>query len=72
MTENAGTLPTVKRIIFAASITLASSMACAGPFPYKDIFVFGDSLSDTGNTASILGNSPRTANAVGYGINGRF
>lgn len=72
MTRTVRTVPLVKRAIFAASITFASSFALAAPLSFNDIFVFGDSLSDTGNTKSILGSDPATANFAGYGDNGRF
>jgi phospholipase/lecithinase/hemolysin len=77
MTKKIRTVPLFKRIIFAASITLTSSLALAAPLSFNDIFVFGDSLSDTGNTASraLTGDplfDPFIAAQGGFGNNGRF
>jgi len=77
MTRKTRTVPLFKRIIFAASITLSSSLAFAVPLSFNDIFVFGDSLSDTGNTASraLTGNpfvDPLISAQGGFGSNGRF
>ena len=74
MTRKTRTVPLFKRVIFATSIILTSSLALAGPLSFNDIFVFGDSLSDTGNNRSKVpfGSFAPVANAVGYGSNGRF
>lgn len=74
MTGKVRAFPFFKRLAFAASITAFSSVAFAVPLSFNDIFVFGDSLSDTGNTRSKvpLGDTSPVANAVGYGSNGRF
>jgi phospholipase/lecithinase/hemolysin len=74
MSRKTRTAPLFSRVIFAASITFTSSLALAVPLTFNDIFVFGDSLSDTGNTKSRvpLGGFAPVANAVGYGSNGRF
>lgn len=44
--------------------------ANAGPVSYNDLYIFGDSLSDTGNTAAIGGSL--LAVPAGYGSNNRF
>lgn len=74
MLKNARTAQVFKRVIFTASITLASSLTLAGPLSFTDIFVLGDSLSDTGNTKSRVpfGSIPPVPTLAGYGSNGRF
>jgi outer membrane lipase/esterase len=77
MSRNIRTVTLFKRAIFAASITLTSSLALSAPLLFNDIFVLGDSLSDTGNTASraLTGNplvDPFIAAQGGFGNNGRF
>lgn len=74
MARNIRTVPVFKRVVFAVSITLTSSLALAAPLSFNDIFVFGDSLSDTGNNRSKVpfGSFAPIANFVGYGSNGRF
>jgi outer membrane lipase/esterase len=74
MSRNIRTVTLFKRAIFAASITLTSSLALAVPLSFNDIFVLGDSLSDTGNTKSRVpfGGFASVANGAGYGSNGRF
>ena len=52
--------------------SLALSAVTAQALPYSGVVVFGDSLSDTGNIASIYGADPFVATAIGYGSNGRF
>ncbi|QIB64685.1 SGNH/GDSL hydrolase family protein [Kineobactrum salinum] len=55
------------------ALTLASTSALALP-TYSDIYTFGDSLSDTGNLASLYpdGDLAPVAATVGYGPNDRF
>ncbi|WP_417514506.1 SGNH/GDSL hydrolase family protein [Marinobacter sp.] len=59
-------------LILSTSLALASFSASA--IPFNDIYVFGDSLSDTGNTRSQvpLGSTGPVATLAGYGPNGRF
>jgi phospholipase/lecithinase/hemolysin len=61
-------------LILFGALALASFSAGAGPLSFSDIYVFGDSLSDTGNTRSQVpgGNIPFVATLGGYGPNGRF
>lgn len=56
------------------STTLALMSFSASAIPFSDIYVFGDSLSDTGNTRSQvpLGSFGPIAALAGYGPNGRF
>lgn len=60
-----------------AAMTLALALPAAqaawnaGP-SFSSLLVFGDSLSDTGNTQAVLGTFAPIANAAGYGANGRF
>lgn len=74
MIRNIKTVPLFNRVIFAASIALTSSLAFAAPLTFDNIFVLGDSLSDTGNTKSRVpfGGFAPIANGAGYGVNGRF
>jgi phospholipase/lecithinase/hemolysin len=77
MTRKTRTAPLFKHVILAASITFTSSLALAAPLTFNDIFVLGDSLSDTGNTSSraLTGNpifDPFIAIGGGFGDNGRF
>ncbi len=67
--------PTVgKSFTAAASATLLSVSLSAQAVPtFTDMYVFGDSLSDTGNVASAFGVfSWLLRNNVGYGDNNRF
>jgi phospholipase/lecithinase/hemolysin len=56
-----------------AALALASTQLNAAPM-FSDIYVFGDSLSDTGNTRAALplGSTTPVATVAGYGPNGRF
>lgn len=56
-----------------AALAIASSPLYAAPM-FSDIYVFGDSLSDTGNTRSEVpfGSTGTVAALAGYGPNGRF
>ncbi|MEM8826083.1 MAG: SGNH/GDSL hydrolase family protein [Pseudomonadota bacterium] len=56
----------------AAAIIVALSTPVSALPAFSDIYVFGDSLSDTGNVAALLGNNRYIRNEVGYGTNGRF
>lgn len=59
----------------ALALTLphAAVAAAAADAPtFTRLWVFGDSLSDTGNTQAVLGTNPLIANLAGYGANGRF
>jgi phospholipase/lecithinase/hemolysin len=51
-----------------------SVSAASSAIPFSDIYVFGDSLSDTGNVREVvpLGNTSLVATLAGYGPNGRF
>lgn len=61
-----------RRCLGAGALLLAGSLAHAGPL-FSNLVVFGDSLSDTGNTRNVVGvNSGPIANIAGYGSNGRF
>lgn len=64
----------VRSLAISCTLSLASFGLAAAPISFSDIYVFGDSLSDTGNTRSQvpLGNLAPIANAAGYGPNGRF
>jgi phospholipase/lecithinase/hemolysin len=59
-------------LILSGALALASFSA--GAIPFSDIYIFGDSLSDTGNTRSQvpLGFVGPVATIAGYGSNGRF
>ncbi|WP_144776820.1 SGNH/GDSL hydrolase family protein [Marinobacter maritimus] len=59
-------------LIFSTGLALASFSVSA--IPFNDIYIFGDSLSDTGNTRSQVpfGTFGPVATAAGYGSNGRF
>ncbi len=59
------------RLLAAAALTLGLPAAMAIP-TFSTYYVFGDSLSDTGNTQAVLGTNPIIANTAGYGANGRF
>lgn len=61
-------------LIVSASLALTSVSVGAGPLNFSDLYVFGDSLSDTGNTRSQvpLGSFGPVAALAGYGPNGRF
>jgi phospholipase/lecithinase/hemolysin len=68
--------PTLRRwgrnLLLATGVLCAAAMAHAGPM-FSNLVVFGDSLSDTGNTRNVVGaNSGLIANLAGYGSNGRF
>ncbi len=71
-TKNRSTLGA--SLFVTASLALTSFSVGASPISYSDIYVFGDSLSDTGNTRSQvpLGSFGPIAAAAGYGPNGRF
>ncbi len=60
-----------RALLLALSVTFGAAQSIAMPV-YSDIYVFGDSLSDTGNIESIFGTSAIVANTIGYGDNGRF
>lgn len=51
--------------------TLLATPALAAPM-FSDMYIFGDSLSDTGNTRAVLGSWGPIAADAGYGANGRF
>lgn len=59
-------------LILSTSLALVSFSASA--IPFNDIYIFGDSLSDTGNTRSQVpfGTFGPIATGAGYGPNGRF
>ena len=59
-------------VIFSVFLVLSSPFATAGVI-YSDVYVFGDSLSDTGNIQDSLGFlGGFLGNSIGYGSNGRF
>ncbi|WP_334064546.1 SGNH/GDSL hydrolase family protein [Alteromonas genovensis] len=59
-------------LLLAASLGFGGTTASAGTI-YSDIYVFGDSLSDTGNVRDSLGFlGGILGNTIGYGGNGRF
>lgn len=61
-----------RRCLTAGALMCAAALAQAGPM-FSNLVVFGDSLSDTGNTRNVVGaNSGLLANLAGYGSNGRF
>lgn len=60
------------RFALAVGAFCAAAAVHAGP-TFSRMVVFGDSLSDTGNTRNVVGaNSGLIANLAGYGNNGRF
>lgn len=63
----------IRSFALVLALGLASTAALALPV-YSDIYTFGDSLSDTGNLASLFpdGDLEPVAAQVGYGTNGRF
>jgi len=61
-----------RRCLAAGALLCATALAHAGPM-FSNLVIFGDSLSDTGNTRNVVGaNSGLIANLAGYGSNGRF
>lgn len=61
-----------RRCLAAGALLCVTALAHAGPL-FSNLVVFGDSLSDTGNTRNVVGaNSGLIANLAGYGSNGRF
>lgn len=59
-------------LIFGVFLALSSTYSTAGVV-YSDVYVFGDSLSDTGNVRDSLGFlGGFLGNSIGYGGNGRF
>jgi phospholipase/lecithinase/hemolysin len=55
------------------ALTLPLAQAAApSTASFSQLIVFGDSLSDTGNTQAVLGTNAFIANLAGYGSNGRF
>lgn len=59
--------------LVALSLPQAAIAAAADGAPsFTRLWVFGDSLSDTGNTQAVLGTNALIANLAGYGANGRF
>lgn len=65
------TFKRLKAVALGFTLSLAGSYSLAAPM-YSDIYVFGDSLSDTGNVQDVVGTFSWLANAAGYGSNGRF
>lgn len=64
--------PWARRLLAATAVLCAAVSAQADPV-FSRMVVFGDSLSDTGNTRNVVGaNSGIVANLAGYGSNGRF
>ncbi len=62
----------MRHLAVATALACVSAVASAGPL-FSRMVVFGDSLSDTGNTRNVVGaNSGPIANLAGYGNNGRF
>jgi phospholipase/lecithinase/hemolysin len=71
-------IETIQRIVkttgmLLTAYALTTSAAVAAPM-FSDIYIFGDSLSDTGNTRAAvpLGTNGTVATLAGYGPNGRF
>lgn len=63
----------VRSLAISCTLSLASFGLAAAPISFSDIYVFGDSLSDTGNTRTVVGaGSGIVANLAGYGSNARF
>jgi outer membrane lipase/esterase len=61
-----------RTVLMAAGALVTASLVHAAPV-FDRMVVFGDSLSDTGNTRNVVGaNSGIVANLAGYGSNGRF
>lgn len=69
---------TKKTRVFSGALTTAllifgGTTAAAAPLSFSDIYLLGDSLSDTGNTSSVLGEGNVILdNIAGYGSNDRF
>jgi len=61
----------MRAALVKVALVLCLPAAQAAP-SYSTIYVFGDSLSDTGNTQAVLGTNAIVANLAGYGSNGRF
>ncbi len=61
------------RALLAGVALSALGLSAAQAVPtFSTLYVLGDSLSDTGNTQSVLGTNAFIANLAGYGANGRF
>jgi phospholipase/lecithinase/hemolysin len=54
------------------ALALPAAQAAVPSASFSQLLVFGDSLSDTGNTQAVLGTNALIANLAGYGANGRF
>ena len=61
----------IRSTLVKLALALCLPVAHAAP-SFSTIYVFGDSLSDTGNTQAVLGTNAIVANTAGYGSNGRF
>lgn len=62
----------IRHLALAGGILVASAAAHAVPV-FDRMVLFGDSLSDTGNTRNVVGAAGGlVANLAGYGSNGRF
>jgi phospholipase/lecithinase/hemolysin len=72
MTDRKQVRTWTRKFLFAAGALMTASLLQAAPV-FDRMVVFGDSLSDTGNTRNVVGaNSGLIANLAGYGNNGRF
>jgi len=68
----AGIYKTISAVAFTAYLVTTSAVSTAGTI-YSDVYVFGDSLSDTGNVRDSLGFLGGVLrNTIGYGGNDRF
>jgi phospholipase/lecithinase/hemolysin len=72
MTDQRRARTWTRKLLLAAGALMTASLLQAAPV-FDRMVVFGDSLSDTGNTRNVVGfNSGLIANLAGYGGNGRF
>jgi len=69
-------IPTTRllKILFFSSFLLIVSSSAKASLIFSNVYIFGDSLSDTGNTRATvpLGSFGPVAALAGYGPNGRF
>ncbi|MBA4343898.1 MAG: hypothetical protein C0423_17315 [Methylibium sp.] len=71
MTLKPGPASWLRSGLVKCALLLCLPLAQAAP-TFSTMFVFGDSLSDTGNTRAVVGSGAIVSNIAGYGSNGRF
>jgi phospholipase/lecithinase/hemolysin len=66
-------IPSIRSLLVSVVCITFSSISISAPL-FSNIYVFGDSLSDTGNTRATVpfGGNGTVATIAGYGSNGRF